>query len=110
MAGRCHQRPGRCEQQAIPGFTSLLLQGNMITTLFYGPASCCAAQIAKLLGEGTGKRGQPHVRPSGRWRQRFVAVFRLAKNSAVLWPFYTTVGGLYSNLPSHDVQPIAPWA
>jgi membrane protease YdiL (CAAX protease family) len=28
----------------------------------------------------------------------FAAVFRLTKNVAVLWPFYTPVGGLYSNL------------
>lgn len=28
----------------------------------------------------------------------YAAVFRLTKNVAVLWPFYTPVGGLYSNL------------
>jgi membrane protease YdiL (CAAX protease family) len=28
----------------------------------------------------------------------FAAVFRLTKNVAVLWPFYTPIGGLYSNL------------
>jgi membrane protease YdiL (CAAX protease family) len=28
----------------------------------------------------------------------FAAAFRLTKNVAVLWPFYTPVGGLYSNL------------
>jgi membrane protease YdiL (CAAX protease family) len=28
----------------------------------------------------------------------FAAVFRLTQNVAVLWPFYTPVGGLYSNL------------
>ncbi len=28
----------------------------------------------------------------------FAVVFRLTKNVAVLWPFYTPVGGLYSNL------------
>jgi membrane protease YdiL (CAAX protease family) len=28
----------------------------------------------------------------------FAAVFRVTKNVAVLWPFYTPVGGLYSNL------------
>lgn len=28
----------------------------------------------------------------------FAAVFRLTRNVAVLWPFYTPVGGLYSNL------------
>jgi membrane protease YdiL (CAAX protease family) len=28
----------------------------------------------------------------------FAAVFRVTKNIAVLWPFYTPVGGLYSNL------------
>ena len=28
----------------------------------------------------------------------FAAVFRLTKNMAVLWPFYTPVGGLHSNL------------
>jgi membrane protease YdiL (CAAX protease family) len=28
----------------------------------------------------------------------FAAVFRLTKNVAVLWPFYTPIGGLYTNL------------
>jgi hypothetical protein len=28
----------------------------------------------------------------------FATVFRLTKNVAVLWPFYTPVGGLYTNL------------
>jgi len=28
----------------------------------------------------------------------FAAFFRLTKNVAVLWPFYTPIGGLYSNL------------
>jgi hypothetical protein len=28
----------------------------------------------------------------------FAAFFRLTKNVAVLWPFYTPIGGLYTNL------------
>lgn len=36
----------------------------------------------------------------------FAVVFRLTKNVAVLWPFYTPVGGLYSNLSEGLTLPL----
>jgi hypothetical protein len=35
----------------------------------------------------------------------FAAVFRLTKNVAVLWPFYTPIGGLYTNLTEGLTMP-----
>jgi membrane protease YdiL (CAAX protease family) len=35
----------------------------------------------------------------------FAVVFRLTKNVAVLWPFYTPLGGLYSNLSDGLILP-----
>lgn len=35
----------------------------------------------------------------------FAAVFRVTQNVAVLWPFYTPVGGLYSNLSENLTLP-----
>jgi hypothetical protein len=35
----------------------------------------------------------------------FAAFFRLTKNVAVLWPFYTPIGGLYTNLSEGLTMP-----
>jgi hypothetical protein len=35
----------------------------------------------------------------------FAAVFRLSKNLAILWPFYTPIGGLYTNLTEGLTMP-----